>query len=237
MEALREITKSNLGITLSKEQIDQFSLFEKLLLKWNQKYNLTSIIDPYEILIKHFYDSLTCFSMFPANESFSLIDIGTGAGFPGIPLKIVNPLIHLSLAESVSKKADFCQLAIDELGIKQTQVLPLRAETIGQDISHREKYDRAVARAVAPLTILVEYLLPLVKVGGEALAQKGNAAADEIENAQKAIHVLGGKLGRITEIVLSNNMGNRTLIEIKKVKPTPTMYPRRPGTPKKNPLV
>lgn len=237
METLIQLASENLGIILSAEQNKMFELFEDLLLKWNKKYNLTSITDSNEIKIKHFYDSLTCLSIIPTNKAISLIDIGTGAGFPGIPLKIINPLIQLTLAESVVKKADFCQIVINALGLEKTHVLALRAETIGQEAAHREQYDWAVARAVAPLPVLVEYLLPLVRIGGSVLAQKGVELDVEINQAKKAVHSLGGKIESVSTTALPNNMGQRTLILIRKAKQTPKRYPRRPGTPKKNPLI
>jgi 16S rRNA (guanine527-N7)-methyltransferase len=237
METFQQLAATNFGITLSNEQIEMFTLFEYLLLKWNEKYNLTAITDPDEIRIKHFYDSLTCLSIIPRNKTISLVDIGTGAGFPGIPLKIVNPLIQLTLAESIAKKAGFCQIVLDELGLEKVQVVTSRAETIGQEASHRERYDWAVARAVAPLPVLVEYLLPLVRIGGNVLAQKGIELDAEIDQARKAIHTLGGIIECVIPISLPNNMGHRTLIQIIKTRPTPASYPRRPGTPKKNPLI
>ena len=237
METFLQLAEFNFGIALSNEQIEMFTLFEALLLKWNKKYNLTAITDHDEIRIKHFYDSLTCLSIIPANKAISLIDIGTGAGFPGIPLIIINPLIQLTLAESIAKKADFCHIVIDELGLKKVRVVTSRAETIGQEAAHRERYDWAVARAVAPLPVLVEYLLPLVQIGGNVLAQKGIDLDTEIDQARKATHTLGGEIKSVVPISLPNNMGQRTLIQIIKIKSTPASYPRRPGTPKKNPLI
>ncbi|MDO9547172.1 MAG: 16S rRNA (guanine(527)-N(7))-methyltransferase RsmG [Pelolinea sp.] len=237
MDNFQQLVAHNLGITLSNAQTDMFALFEEILLKWNKKYNLTAITNPDEIRIKHFYDSLTCFSMIPVNETIMLIDIGTGAGFPGIPLIIINPLIQLTLVESIAKKADFCQIALNELGFKDTHVVTSRAETIGQEPIHREHYDWAVARAVAPLSVLVEYSLPLVRVGGSVLAQKGIELDTEINEAKKAISLLGGNVVSTLPISLPNNMGKRTLIQIGKKKPTPAIYPRRPGTPKKSPLI
>ena len=225
MDIFQKLVLTNLGISISDDQLEKFILFEELLIKWNNQYNLTSIIDPEEIRIKHFYDSLTCLTCIPINENFSLIDVGTGAGFPGIPLTIINPNIQLTLVESIRKKADFCRIIISELGIKNSRVITSRAETIGQDLTHREQYDWAVARAVAPLPILVEYLLPLVHIGGSVLAQKGFALDSEINKSKKAILILGGSIKKKTPISLPENMGKRTLIHIKKNKtllqPTP----------------
>jgi 16S rRNA (guanine527-N7)-methyltransferase len=173
----------------------------------------------------------------PTQTELTLIDIGTGAGFPGIPLRIVNPSFKLTLCESIGKKADFCRLAVEELCLTNTQVITNRAEIIGQDGNFRGQYDWAVARAVAPLSVLAEYLLPLIQIGGNMLAQKGIVLDEEIDQAGSAIKILGGKLDKVISITLPRGMGERTLICISKIKSTPAKYPRRPGIPKKSPLV
>jgi 16S rRNA (guanine527-N7)-methyltransferase len=236
MESFKKFTAQNLGISISNDQLNKFLLFEAILIKWNSQYNLTSITDHKDIIIKHFYDSLTCFKYVPLNNKITLIDVGTGAGFPGIPLAIMNPEIQLTLVESVGKKADFCQIALQELEINNSRVLASRAETVGREPTHREQYDWAVARAVAPLSTLAEYLIPLVRIGGSVLAQKGVALQKEIRESKKAIFTLGGKIKETFPIALPEEMGNRTLILVKKNKNTPSQYPRRPGTPKKNPI-
>jgi 16S rRNA (guanine527-N7)-methyltransferase len=237
METFKQLVAQNLEILISDEQLEKFILFEELLLKWNKQYNLTSITEHKEIIIKHFYDSLTCLKYIPLNKKTSLIDVGTGAGFPGIPLTIINSDIQLTLVESVGKKADFCQIVLEELCMSNSHVITSRAETVGQEPTHREQYDWAVARAVAPLSVLVEYLLPLVRIGGSILAQKGVALDKEIRESKKAIFTLGGKIKEKLPISLPEDMGNRTLILMEKNKKTPSTYPRRPGTPKKNPLI
>ncbi len=216
-----------------KERLAQFST---LVLEWNQKLNLTAITDPREFWIKHIYDSLTCLPLLFSSGSSSVIDVGTGAGFPGIPLKIAYPDMRLTLAESVKKKADFCRFAVDTLGLRDVTVAAERAETLGQDMRYREKFDWAIARAVAPLPVLAEYLLPLVHLGGHALAQKGGNVGEELSRAKHAIELLGGEIKELTPVELPAGMGSRTLVMIKKVKYTPKAYPRRPGTPKKSPL-
>jgi 16S rRNA (guanine527-N7)-methyltransferase len=221
---------------LTEGQKDQLSEFSALVLEWNRKLNLTSITVHEQFWIKHIYDSLTCLPLIFAFDSISIIDIGTGAGFPGIPLKIAYPQMHLTLAESVRKKADFCQLAIDALGLSDVTVVAERAEVLGQDPIHREQYDWAIARAVAPLNVLAEYLLPLVHIGGRALAQKGGNAGEEISQARNAIQALGGELDNVNAAELPQGFGSRSLITLKKIKPTPDEYPRRPGIPKKTPL-
>ena len=236
MENFLQQVKKNIHISLTPTQVNMFTIYETLLLEWNTKFNLTTITDHNDICVKHFLDSLTCLRFVPEQGSFSLIDIGTGAGFPGIPLVIINPSIKLTLVESVGKKADFCRIAVKKLGLTQNQVITSRAETIGQDQKFRESYDWAVARAVAPLPVLAEYLLPLVHIGGSMLAQKGGDVDIEISQSENAIKILGGKLDSVIPISLPNGMGKRTLIKIRKITLTPSRYPRRPGTPKKNPL-
>ena len=235
-EFLHEVDDA-LGITLSPSQVMMFITYEDILIKWNKKFNLTSITDHNTILIKHFFDSLSCLHIIPKQGDFSLIDIGTGAGFPGIPLRIINPSIILTVSDSVGKKADFCRKVVEEFALTNTQVLKNRAEIIGQDENYRERYDWAVARAVAPLPVLAEYLLPLIHIGGFMLAQKGGSMDKEIDQSGNAIKILGGKLDTLKPISLPFGMGERTLISIRKIKPTPAKYPRRPGIPKKNPLV
>ena len=221
---------------LTEGQKDQLSRFSALVLEWNQKLNLTAITDPKAFWIKHIVDSLTCLPHVFAFGASSVIDIGSGAGFPGIPLKIAYPEMHLTLAESVNKKADFCQLAVDTLGLANVTVVAERAEVLGQNPLYREQYDWAIARAVAPLNVLAEYLLPCVHPSGYMLAQKGGQAGEEISVAKTAIRLLGGELKDMVRVELPENFGSRTLITIKKIKPTPAEYPRRPGVPKKNPL-
>ena len=236
MENFLQQVNDAFGIVLTPTQVKMFAVYEALLLKWNKKINLTAITEHNTILVKHFFDSITCLSVIPAQGKFTLIDIGTGAGFPGIPLKIINPSINLTLSESVGKKADFCRIVVRDLRLANVQVITDRAETIGQDKKFRERYDWAVARAVASLPALAEYLLPLVHIGGSMLAQKGSNVDMEINQAENAIRTLGGKLDSVIPITLPNGMGERTLIHIRKITPTPAKYPRRPGTPKKNPL-
>ena len=236
MEYFLQQVNHNLHVSLTPTQMNMFATYEDLLIEWNTKFNLTTITDPGEIRVKHFLDSLTCLRVVPEQGNFSLIDIGTGAGFPGIPLKIINPSIKLTLAESIGKKAKFCRIAVEELRLTNTQVITSRAETIGQDQKFRECYDWAIARAVAPLPVLAEYLLPLVRIGGSMLAQKGGDVDIEISQSESAIKTLGGKMDSVIPISLPNGMGERTLIHIRKITPTPEKYPRRPGVPKKKPI-
>jgi len=237
MDVLHNLLDDLKPLSPSAEQKEMLAQFSRLVLDWNDKLNLTSITDPQQFWVKHIYDSLTCLPLVFALGPVSVIDIGTGAGFPGIPLRIAYPEMQLTLVESIQKKADFCRLAVEELGLSGVEVVAERAETIGQDARFRERYDWAIARAVAPLPVLLEYLLPLVHLGGHVLAQKGGNAGQEISTARSAIYILGGEKAEAQAIELPLGIGSRTLITVKKVKPTPAQFPRRAGTPKKKPLL
>ena len=236
MEIFRDLFHQSLRIALSPSQLDAFQLFENLLIEWNKKINLTSITDPKEIHIKHFLDSLTVLRIIPENGNYSMIDIGTGAGFPGIPLKIMRPEITLTLVESSQKKAEFCKVVINQLQLSDTSVIAARAEDLGKDPFHREHYDWAIARAVAELSVLAEYLFPFVKIGGKALAMKGANSEGESQKASHALSILGGEISETVNLVLPDNAGQRNLIVINKISATPNIYPRRAGIPSKKPL-
>lgn len=186
---------------------------------------------------KHFLDSLTCtYAWREMEPPASLIDIGTGAGFPGIPLKILMPGLRLTLVESIGKKADFCRHIVDTLLLENVEVITARAEEVGAQDTHREMYDAATARAVAQLNILAEYLLPLVRVGGFAIAQKGSTAPAESQQANRAITILGGVIRPLIPVTLPRVEEARYLVVMKKIKPTPAAYPRRVGIPSRKPL-
>lgn len=236
MDSLIQNAKDLFNVHLTARQVVALINYEKELLEWNQKFNLTAIRDIESIRTKHFLDSYSCVLAWKANPPLRLIDVGTGAGFPGIPLKIVYPQMHVTLVESVGKKAMFCQHIVSKLGLEDIEVIKTRAEDIGQDKKHRESYDVAVARAVAHLNILSEYLLPLVKIGGMMLAQKGETAHAEAQSAEKALKVLGGKLKQIIPVQLPNVADDRFLALIDKVHATPQGYPRKAGIPAKTPL-
>lgn len=236
MEAFAQITQSLLGITLTPRQIAAFAHYEQELLAWNEHTNLTAIRDVPGIRTKHFLDSLTCALAWKNTPPARLIDIGTGAGMPGIPLKILYPRMKLTLVESIGKKIEFCRHIVTTLGLENVTLLTARAEELGQDKIHREQYDWAVARAVANLPVLSEYLLPLVKRGGGMLAQKGDSAPAEAQAALKAIHVLGGSLRQLMPIVLPGVAEDRYLVIVDKVAATPPGYPRRVGLPSKRPI-
>ena len=210
--------------------------YEKELMEWNQKFNLTAIRDVESIRVKHFLDSFSCVMAWQANPPTSLIDVGTGAGFPGIPLKILYPNMKLTLVESVGKKATFCQHIVDTLKLEHVSIIKARAEEVGQDHHHREKYEVAVARAVANLNVLSEFLLPLIRLGGTMLAQKGESGPAEAQSAEKTMKILGGKLKQLIPVNLPGVVDDRYLVLVEKVAATPHNYPRKPGMPAKMPL-
>jgi 16S rRNA (guanine527-N7)-methyltransferase len=236
MTDLLTLANQQLGIKLSPQQISSFEIYEKELMEWNEKFNLTAIRDTEGIRVKHFLDSLSCVKEIKATSVNRLIDVGTGAGFPGIPLKLFFPAMQLTLVESVGKKAGFCKHIVETLKLDNVEVSTLRAEEIGQLPKFREKYDWAVARAVASMPILLEYLLPLVRVGGGVLAQKGESAHAEAQLAEKASQLLGGKLDHISKLTLPGVVEEHYLVVYKKMAICPQKYPRRVGIPSKTPL-
>lgn len=236
MDALINDARTLFNVHLTARQVMALINYEKELVEWNQKFNLTAIRDVESIRTKHFLDSYSCVLAWKGMPPLRLVDVGSGAGFPGIPLKIVYPTMHVTLVESVGKKAMFCQHIISKLGLEDVEVIQTRAETLGQNLAHRETYDYAVARAVANLNILSEYLLPLVKVGGTMLAQKGESGPAEAQSAEKAMKLLGGKLKQIIPVELPGVPDDRYLVLVDKVAATPPKYPRKAGIPMKTPL-
>jgi 16S rRNA (guanine527-N7)-methyltransferase len=224
------------GLRLISAQVAALEQYERLLMEWNSRVNLTAIRNSEEIRIKHFLDSISCYLAMRGTPMERVIDIGTGAGFPGIPLKIICPSIRLTLVESVGKKADFCQNVVNALGLEGVSVIRERAEAVGQSPEYREKYDWALARAVAVLPVLVEYLLPLVKIGGHMLAMKGESGPVEAQTTEHAARLLGGHLRQLVSITLPGVAEIRYLVVIDKVAATPATYPRRVGLPAKKPL-
>lgn len=224
------------GVPLSPTQEDQFQRYQRLLQTWNRKLNLTRIQEPRDIKIRHFLDALLCAPVTGNLNGQTLIDVGTGAGLPGLPLKILYPEMHLTLVDSVAKKTRFLTAVVEELGLTDVTVLAERAETLGQNPHFRERFDWAVARSVADMRVLAEYLLPLVRVGGHMLAQKGDHAREETEVATAAINLLGGGLPTFTAVQLPEHARQHFLVLIEKRSSTPAKYPRRPGKPTKSPL-
>lgn len=225
-----------LGIELQNSQLQAFAWYEKELLDWNERFNLTAIRDAESVRAKHFLDSLSCALVMNGKRSGRLVDIGTGAGFPGIPLKILFPQIQITLVESIGKKAEFCRHVVSCLKLENVVVLQNRAEEIGQNEAHRERYDWAVARAVANMNVLAEYLLPLLRLGGVMISQKGSAGPAEVHNAVNAFQILGGHLRLMREVELPGIAEERYLISVEKIAATPPQYPRRTGLPSKKPL-
>jgi len=236
MNELAQHAMNLFGVRISKAQQRMFQIYEDELIKWNLQINLTAISTTEQIRIKHFLDSLSTICVLRGSPLNSLVDVGTGAGFPGIPLKILFPDMQLTLVESVGKKAAFCQHIINCLGLSGVEVLIDRAENLGQNPEHRERYDWAVARAVAILPVLVEYLLPLVQVGGAMLAMKGEQAPAEVHRAEHAINILGGHIRKLTPITLPGVVEERYLVVVDKIAATSPSYPRRVGIPSKKPL-
>ena len=222
-----------LNITLTNEQISQFMTYKNILQEWNEFMNLTAIVEDEEIILKHFIDSLTISNLIPQNAS--VIDVGTGAGFPGIALKIARPDLKVTLLDSLNKRIKFLEEVIRQCQLDDIQAIHGRAEDVGQDENYREKFDIAVARAVANLSTLSEFCIPFIKVGGKFIAMKGNQTK-EIDEAQSAIITLGGKIDSIHAITLPQSDISRTIIVIQKEKNTSKKYPRRAGKPLENPL-
>ena len=224
------------GITLTPDQLRQFEQYQTLLLDWNQRMNLTAIREPRQIQQRHFLDALSCSLVTGTLNGRTLIDVGTGAGFPGFPLKILFPDLRLTLVESVVKKTRFLAAVVAELGLHDVTIVPERVELLGQDVAYRAQFDWVVARAVAELRILVEYLLPLCRVGGYVLAQKGTSAAKEVIAAERAIALLGGTVHQLFPVNLPQREETHYLIMVEKTAVTPKDYPRRIGVPAKKPL-
>lgn len=223
-----------LQIELKEEQMQAFYKYMNMLIEKNKVMNLTGITEPKEIILKHFIDSLTI-SKYIANNK-RVIDIGTGAGFPGIPLKIQNSTLEMCLLDSLNKRINFLKEFTKIINLTKIQSIHGRAEEYGKNKEYREFFDVAVSRAVAPLNVLLEYMLPFVKLNGKCICMKGNITDEELNDSKNAIKILGGEIERIEKFTLSNTDNNRTIILVKKTKTTPSLYPRNPGTPSKKPL-
>ena len=225
-----------LGVTLSEKQIQQFLTYYEMLVEWNEVMNLTAITEYEEVMKKHFVDSLSLIQTFDVNKKVSVIDVGTGAGFPGLTLKIAYPNMKVTLLDSLNKRINFLNAVIEKLGLTDVETVHGRAEDFAKPGKLREKYDLCVSRAVANLTTLSEYCLPFVKVGGEFISYKSEKITEEMENAKKAISLLGGKFDRSKDFNLPDSDIYRNLVVIKKVKETPKKFPRKAGLPSKEPL-
>lgn len=223
-----------IDIEFNDKQLNQFYEYMNLLLEWNEKINLTAIIEPEEIILKHFIDSLTINKYIDENKK--LADVGTGAGFPGIPLKIYRPDLKVTLVDSLNKRINFLNEVILKLDLKDINTVHSRIEDFGKDKKYRESFDYVTARAVANLTTLSEYLIPISKVNGKCICMKGNDIEEEVNNSKNAVNLLGGKIAQIDYFELPNSDISRNVIVIDKIKNTPNKYPRKAGLPAKEPL-
>ena len=221
-------------IQLSVEQHEKFHKYMNLLIEWNEKINLTAIVEPKEVILKHFVDSLTISKFLKDGDK--VIDVGTGAGFPGIPNKIYNEKINVTLLDSLKKRTIFLDDVINNLQLKNIKSVHGRVEEIAQNKEYREKYDVVTSRAVAQLNILLEYMLPLVKVGGICICMKGSEIEEELNNAKNAAKILGGEIEKVENFELADSEMKRNLVIVRKEKNTPNKYPRKAGTPSKEPL-
>lgn len=223
-----------LGISLSEEQIGQFLTYYEMLVEKNKVMNLTAITEFDDVIEKHFLDSLSLIKVCDLNRELSVMDMGTGAGFPGIPLKIAFPKLQVTLADSLNKRILFLQEVIDELGLNGVEAIHARAEELGKNKSYREQYDLVVSRAVANLASLEEYCVPFVKIGGSFISYKSGEIEEEVANAKNATFLLGGKVKNVYKFDLYEQ--KRSFVVIEKCKGTPKTYPRKAGTPTKTPL-
>ena len=223
-----------INIVFTEEQLKKFYQYMNLLIEWNEKINLTAIVEPKEIILKHFIDSLTIIKYIEPNKS--VIDIGTGAGFPGIPVKIMREDLDITLLDSLNKRIHFLNEVIQKLELKNITAVHARIEEYAKNKQYREKFDVATSRAVANLTTLSEYMLPMVALKGMAICMKGSEISEEISKSKNSIKILGGEIVHIEEFTLPKSDYKRNLIMIEKTKQTPSKYPRKPGIPSKEPL-
>lgn len=224
------------GISLSEMQMQQFHLYFQELIEWNSKMNLTAIVNEEEVYLKHFYDSISAAFFQDFSKPLNIVDVGAGAGFPSIPIKICFPDLKITIVDSLNKRISFLQHLVDSLNLSNVSLFHDRAETFAKRKEHREKYDLVIARAVARMPVLAELCLPLAKVGGVFLAMKGPEVVNEIKDAKKAIATLGGEVVQNENILLPFEESTRHFVFIEKRKKTPNSYPRKPGTPNKQPL-
>ena len=223
-----------INIKFTEEQLEKFYQYMNMLLEWNEKINLTAIVEPKEVILKHFIDSLTINKYL--KENATLADVGTGAGFPGIPLKILRPDIKVTLVDSLNKRINFLNEVIEKLNLEDIVTVHSRIEDFGKNKRYREKFDYVTARAVANLAVLSEYLIPIAKIGGKCVCMKGSNVEEEITSGKNAINVLGGKIEKVDEFVLPDSDISRNVIILSKIKNTPARFPRKAGMPSKEPL-
>lgn len=229
----KEFIKYNKLFAIPENEIEKFYQYMKLLLEWNEKINLTAITDESEIIRKHFIDSLTISKLI--KEDTNVVDVGTGAGFPGMPLAITKK-VKVTLVDSLNKRINFLNIVKEYIELDNVNTVHGRAEEVGQNEKYREKFDYAVSRAVAPINVLLEYMIPLVKVGGYCLCMKGPKVIDEMQGIENVAEKLGGKYIKLEELEIPGEESRKNVIIIKKVESTNKKYPRKPGTPAKQPL-
>lgn len=227
---------ANSGFKLSKEQESKFSSYYRLISEWNERTDITNIVEEKDVYIKHFLDSLLLHKSSLIKNESKLIDIGTGGGFPGIPLKLLDESLEVTLLDSLNKRIKFLNCVVEDLNLNKVYPIHARAEEYARDKDYREQYDIATSRAVADMRTLVEYCLAYVKLGGYFIAMKGPNFKEEVESAKNAIDIMGGRLENIITYSLPEAYGDRSLIIIKKIKRTPGKYPRGQGKPRNNPL-
>lgn len=225
------------NIAISEQQLEFFAAYGRLLVEWNEQVNLTAIIDPESIALKHFVDSLLCSKYVDFNGEQKVLDVGTGAGFPGLPLKLYQGKLQVTLLDSLQKRIKFLQQICIELKLNDVRIIHGRAEELGHQKGQRENYDRVMSRAVARFAVLAEYCLPYVKVGGLFIALKGSNARSEVEEGQFALEELGGKLKEVVDYSLPISGDRRSLIVVEKLKQTPVKFPRKAGMPERKPLL
>jgi 16S rRNA (guanine527-N7)-methyltransferase len=226
-----------INIEATSEMLDKFELLKTLLIEWNEKINLTAITDLDEVDIKHFIDSATCLATGYIKDGDEVIDVGTGAGFPGVPVKILNDSLKVTLLDSLNKRIKYLEDVVNKLELNNMKLVHSRAEDGGSNKLYREKYDIALSRAVATMSVLCEYCLPFVRVGGYFICQKGPSYKEELDNAAKAIQILGGKVKEVKNYKLANSDITHYVIIIEKVKETPSKYPRKAGKPAAEPII
>ncbi len=235
--SFQEHVRQFIGISLTSEQLNQFERYYQLLIEWNQKMNLTAITERNEVYEKHFFDSLTPIRFFSLHDVHSLIDVGSGAGFPGIPIKICFPHFHLTILDSLNKRITFLDQVVENLKLTDVSLIHGRAEEAARRTDLREQFDVATARAVAKLPTLAEYCMPFIKEGGTFFAMKGAQVEEEVKSSQKAVKSLGGKILEVQSLLLPFEKSERNIVFILKTKPTPAKYPRKTGLPAKKPII
>ncbi|WP_338450423.1 16S rRNA (guanine(527)-N(7))-methyltransferase RsmG [Niallia oryzisoli] len=224
------------GVSLTSTQIEQYETYYRLLVEWNEKMNLTAITEKEDVYLKHFFDSITAGFYFNFDQELRVCDVGAGAGFPSIPIKIAFPKIHVTIVDSLNKRIHFLEHLAGQLQLENVRFIHDRAETFGQVKENREAYDVVTARAVARMSVLSELCLPLVKIGGTFIAMKGASGIEELQAGEKAISLLGGMVKDSLEFTLPFEESERNIFLIRKEKPTPKKYPRKPGTPNRSPI-